>query len=356
MPVQKSVYNTFYSNGEINLVVLDNVGNGYYTNNTSISLIGDGSGANLVPFVNASGEVEDIVIVNGGEGYTYADITIVGSGQNANAFAYLSTGDLDTNQSTVELSALNGGIHAFRVLNSGNSYTSANVSIVGDGSGFLGSVVISNTNTISHITVTNAGIGYTYANVVITGNGSNANVVAIISPQGGHGSNAVKELFSDTLMFYSTINNEKIHNIDVNNDYRQFGIIKDIKQFNNNKSFANVTGTSCYLINANTTVSSLSNQLESDTILTLVDDSTRIFEVVEVSANNRILITNLNNYSLSAGNVLYDSNTDSAYTIESIDYYPSINKFTGDMLFIDNRTTVSYSDQQLVTLRTVIKL
>lgn len=356
MPVQKSVLNPFYSNGEISTVVIDNVGSGYYTNNTSISLIGDGSGANLVPYVNASGEVEDIIIVNGGEGYTYVDITVVGQGSGANAYGFLSTGDLDTVQSTVELSAVDGSIYAFKVNNPGNNYSHANVVVYGDGTDFVGSVVLNNANGVSYITVTTPGSGYTYANVVITGDGSNANVSAILSPYGGHGKNPIKELYADTLMFYSTINNEKIHNIDVNNDYRQFGLIKDLKQYANSKTFANVTGTSCFLINANTTINALSNQLERDTTLTLVNDSTKLFNVVEVSANNRILISNLNNADLVAGNVLYDSNTDSSFSIETIDNYPTINKFSGDLLFIDNRTTVSYSDQQLVTLRTVIKL
>ena len=86
-------------------------------------------------------------------------------------------------------------------------------------------------------------------------------------------------------------------------------------------------------------------------------DTTREFEVVEVvTSNSQVLITNLNNYSLLEDDILNDPDTDSDFTIETIDRFPTINKFTGDMLFIDNRTKVSYSDQQLVTLRTVIKL
>ena len=355
MPVQTSVTNIFYSNGEIDSVVIDSVGSGYFQSNTSISLIGDGVGANLVPFIN-NGELDDVVIVSRGEGYTYLDVNVVGAGSNANAFVNLSVGDLETTQSTVELSAIDGALYAFRVNFPGENYTYANIVVTGDGVGFAGNVVISNSNTISYITVTNPGYGYTYANVLITGDGSNAVVTPIISPLGGHGKNAVKELFSDTLIFYSTINNEKIHDISVNNDYRQFGLIKDIKQFSNTKTFANVLGTSCYLINANTTINSLSNQLEKDTILVLASDTSRVFEVVEVSANNRILLTNLNNFLLTNGSVLYDQNTDSSFRVETIDNYPSINKFSGDLLFIDNRTSVSYSDQQLVTLRTIITL
>ena len=43
-------------------------------------------------------------------------------------------------------------------------------------------------------------------------------------------------------------------------------------------------------------------------------------------------------------------------TISTVNAVPTINKFSGDMIFIDNRTKISYSDQQLISIRTVIKL
>lgn len=452
MPVQTSVFNTFYTNGEIDNVIIDNKGSGYFGNSevtlqvngefagsagnaianivpvfnqagsvidviirdqgnnyisaniavvdlagtgtglyntastanfipvlfntkldrvliadpginyrsdirTTLSLIGDGIGATLVPFVNTAGELEDVVITSRGQGYTFLDIEVEGDGTDANVFAELSTGDLDTNQSSVELSAVSGAIHAFRILNRGNNYTSANIIVTGDGTGFAGNVVLSNTNTISQISVTNPGQGYTYANVQIIGNGSNAIVQAILPPQGGHGKNAIKELFADTLIFFSTINNERIHDVDVSNDYRQFGLIKNIKQFGNERTFANVNGTTCFLVTSNTLTNSLAQLIEPDTVLELFSDRTRKFEVVEtVTSNNRMLLTSLNNYNLLSTDVLYDPITDSSFPLQSVNAQPTINKFSGDLIFIDNRTKVSYSDQQLVTLRTTIKL
>ena len=345
-------------NTQIDRVVINDPGINYSSNlRTRIATVGDGVGVSLLPFINAVGELEDIVITSRGEGFTFLDIDIIGNGTGANARAELSTGDLDTTQSTVELAAIPGALYNFRIVNGGNGYTSANIVVVGDGTGFIGNVELSNANTVSGITIVSPGSDYTFANVTITGNGSGAVVQPIISPQGGHGSNAVKELFADSLVFFSTINNERIHGVDVNNDYRQFGIIKDIKQFANAKTFANVVGTTCYLVTTNTVLNSLTVQIAADTILELNTDSTKKFEVVEVvSANTQLLITNINNYDLSDSDILYDPITDSNFTIQSIDELPDINKFSGDLLFIDNRTQVSYSDQQLVTLRTTIKL
>jgi hypothetical protein len=341
-------------NGQLERVLIEDGGVNYSSNlNTTISLIGDGTGAVLTPFVNAAGQIEDVIIEERGNGYTHLEITFASAtGSGANAFPNLSADDLDTLQTVVELSAVDGGIHAFRIANVGSGYSYANVVVTGDGSGFAGNVVLAN-NTISYITVQSPGVGYTFANVTITGNGGNANVSAIISPTGGHGSDPVKELFADTLMFTSTINNEKNHGVLVQNDYRQFGIIRDIDKFANDQAYANVIGSACYLVTTDTVTG-----LARDDILTItITGAKRSYEVVEiVSTSNQLLLQDKNNYALIVGDVLTDETSNLNYTVTVINKTPDINKFSGDLLFIDNRTAVSYSEQQLVTLRTVLKL
>jgi len=351
-------------NGAIHSVLIEDEGTGYSSNvQTTISAIGDGTGFVATPFVNAAGQIEDIIIEERGVGYTSLDISFASAtGTGANAHANLSIDDLDTLQTIVELSAIRGGIHAFRVSNVGSGYTYANVVVSGDGDGFVGQPVLVN-DTISYITVTSPGSGYSFANVTITGDGSNANVSAIMSLYGGHGSDAIKELYADTLMITSTINNELNQGISVSNDYRQFGILKDIKVYSpdqdymsvasNGRAFANVLGSTCYLV----TLNSVSG-LAADTLLQhTMGNSTLSFEVVEViSASNQILLMYKDTHSIAANDVLLNTTSNTSYTITTINAEPTINKFSGDMLYIDNRTAVSYSNQQLVTLRTVIKL
>ena len=349
MPVKRAVYDQFYDKGAVTAVTIDNAGTGYSNSNTSFTLTGDGANASLTPFVNNAGQLIDVVINNPGEGYTYLNIAVVGSGSNANVSASFSSGDVTSPQSTVELSAVDGSIEAFRIHDGGNSYSHANIVVTGDGSGFEGSVSI-NSNAVSKITVSEAGRGYTFANVQISGDGANANVEAIFSPAGGHGKDAVKELFADTIMLYSTINNEKIHNVTVNNDYRQFGILKNPDQYANNKLFLGITGSPTYLVTLDTTAG-----LQEDSILALSDDSTREFEVVEATSTQAVL-TSVNNYTLVVGDALVDDNTSTTHTITAVNEYPDINKFSGDLLYIDNRTKVSYGDEQLVTLRTIIRV
>lgn len=353
MPVQTSVNSSFYSDGQIDSIVIDSRGSGYTSANTTIIVEGDGLNANLTPVINLSGELEDIIIQNRGNGYTYANITVDGDGTGANASVVLSTNDINSVQSTVELAAVDGAIHALRVDNVGLGYnTSATITVVGDGTGFVGNVIRDN-NTISRIEVSNPGSGYTHATATISSTyGANANITPIISPYNGHGRNAVKELFAEAVMFYSTINNDKINSVTVNNDYRQFGIIKDIENYDSSTKFGNLIGSPCFVVTVND-----KGSLVDDMIIELQSDDTKKFEVVESSyGTNKLLISNLNNYDVVEGTIFSDPSSGETYIVESIDASPTINKFSGDLLFIDNRTAARYNEQQIVTLRTVIKL
>jgi hypothetical protein len=89
----------------------------------------------------------------------------------------------------------------------------------------------------------------------------------------------------------------------------------------------------------------------------LSGDPTKLFEVVEVvSSSNQILVLSKNNYTLTTSSSFYKRSIDTTFTISTVNAVPTINKFSGDMIFIDNRTKISYSDQQLISIRTVIKL
>ena len=162
-------------------------------------------------------------------------------------------------------------------------------------------------------------------------------------------------------MFFSTLSDEKIHDITINNDFRQFGIIKDIKQNGSKRFFGNTTGTPTFLatfdnIDDSSPSSGGTNPISDDIILELKSDPTRKFVVVQTkNTTKQMLLTNLNNHTLVATDILV-SPSGNEFTVSSINSSPDINKFSGEMLFIDNRTAVTFSDEQLVTFRTILRL
>jgi hypothetical protein len=115
------------------------------------------------------------------------------------------------------------------------------VQILGDGSGATARAIVNaSSNTIQSVEIVDRGEGYTYATAAITGNTGFINVSTsstttnsavakvIISPKGGHGSNAAAELGSRyvglSTQFDSTLSGGKV--VD-ENDFRVVGIIKD---------------------------------------------------------------------------------------------------------------------------------
>jgi hypothetical protein len=68
--------------GGIEFIKVENIGSGYKSNNTiSLTIKGDGTGANAYAFVNTtSNTISSVFVDNPGLGYTYADITIADSG------------------------------------------------------------------------------------------------------------------------------------------------------------------------------------------------------------------------------------------------------------------------------------
>ena len=110
------------------------------------------------------------------------------------------------------------------------------VTITGDGSGAEGRAII-NTSTyaVDTIEITARGSGYSFATAVVQGNSgitgnlvaNNANVVPIIGPKGGHGSDVINELYGDTVGVSVDFENSESSQIPAVNDFRTVTILKD---------------------------------------------------------------------------------------------------------------------------------
>jgi len=142
------------------------------------------------------------------------------------AYAYENK---SSSQLDVESNAINGDISFIRVDNGGNKFTNApTIEIRGDGTGAT-AVPIMIGESIDFIQISNAGSGYTYAEIHIFGNGFDAVCTAMISPPGGHGSNASYELGA----YYIEVVSEIIGNEDgfapITGTYRNAGIVKNTK-------------------------------------------------------------------------------------------------------------------------------
>jgi hypothetical protein len=114
--------------------------------------------------------------------------------------------------------------------------------IVRGDSGSVATAYASNTygGQVRKITMISTGASYSTANVVISANvGRGATAKAIISPLGGHGSDATDELFGSNIMLNVRLIDSEANTFPSNNDFRIIGIMRD--PLLNNGQAANTT-------------------------------------------------------------------------------------------------------------------
>jgi hypothetical protein len=300
-----------------------------------------------------NGQVSDVIIQNGGIGYTFASVIVTGDnaefGSNAVAVVSpeLSVGDLNTLQSNVELLATNGSIDFIKVTAGGVGYAVANVTIDGDGVGATATAVITG-GIITGINMVNRGSGYTKATVTITGTGTGATARAIMSPVGGHGKNAVNEFFARSLMFSSTISNERIHNYAVENDYRQVGFLKNPFTYNNLTYYRGQVGTACFKVVGAINV----GNFELDEEIWPSGRSNKKYRIIALDTEGAIL-QSMDNDVPQISDVFRNAQGDT-FIVDGVTL-PELNKFSGELLYIDNRGSFTPTDEQTISIKTVIR-
>lgn len=321
------------------------------------------SDAKLIPVID-DGQLSGIIVEDAGVGYTFADLTVIsdGGGTGAELLANLNIGNIDSLQANNEMLTVSGTIDAIKVISGGYAYANATVLIEGDGANARATADIDPvTGSISKINIINRGSGYTYANVTITGSGHAASARAIISPYGGHGKNAPDELFARTLMFYGNVSTDLNQGLEINNDYRQVGIIKNPRAYNSTSFYNNILGSACFVLATsidpthfpkdssvfvNRTVNVTSGEENTTTTVQ------KMYRVVTSTAT-AVLLQSLDNDVPQVNDTFLNSDLQS-FTVATVGY-PNVDKYSGQMMFIDNKGGFTPSGAETVTLRTVIK-
>jgi hypothetical protein len=242
----------------------------------------------------------------------------------------------------------------------GTGYGAATVSILGDGVGATATAVCSG-GSVTKINIVNPGSGYTWTDVVITGNTGATGAVAraIMSPLGGHGSNAIDELNANSIVFYTSISRDKNQGIEINNDYRKVGLVRNLKQFGSNRRFTGDIGSGCVLITGTFDKS----RLEYDMLMS--KDGYKKYRIVDFT-DTQILVSVFNNFTINIGDTLVTDPTNGgsipspAITAQNIVVTSvserTIDQFSGDFLFFSVREPYSPTQEQIITVRTVLTI
>lgn len=328
--------------------------------------------AQLTPLINSNGEIQGLQITKAGIGYTYALVSVVTTVDKVNTVGFVEAsiilsfgiGDIESRQSTVELTAVNGAIPVIDLVYAGYAYTSVPiVTITGDGTGCTAVATLNSTGSLANILVNSPGINYTKATVTITGGGvadgstNQAIAHAIISPKDGHGKDAVGELYSKTLVLHGNLSKEKNKSFSSTNDYRQICIVKNPKIYGKNSNLRTSLASACVTAIGGISQTGASLIVKDDiltyTDTTVVPNRVYSFRVIEKNAaysstEAAFLLSYLDNFIPPVGSTLVrTSGTPTAFSTTNL-VYPEVNKYSGEMLTIDNRISFSPSTEQIV--------
>lgn len=262
----------------------------------------------------------------------------------------------ETNQNVV-LEAVHGSIYKVDIVSGGTGYTLPTISVVGDGEDANISVTVDGSGTITGVTINDPGQNYNYARLDITGvNTTPASLFAHVGPQGGHGSNIAKELYASSLCIMATLDTSNADLFE-GNDYRQLGLIKNLKKYNNTQDvdigyFTASTGTASFIITvpeADYDEYNADDEIETSNggIYKVV---TKRYDVTTSSYLVYLLYLEGTETFTTSSTLTNNTTTASSLTCTEV-VTPEFDKNTGTIMYVNTLSPISRGDQQVETVK-----
>lgn len=296
-----------------------------------------------------------------------------------------------------------------------NTYN--NIPIKGDGTGATCSVVVGADQKISSITVTNGGSGYTYgtvdlesANVNNSSSDKDAEFTVIIPPQGGHGYNIYRELGATKTLIYSRLENDDVDpDFITGNQFSRVGIIKNPTFYNSSSLLTKQKASAAYALKLTGLTTSTTFSTDSEITQTVGVASTAVGKVLSWNNNTGVIkywqerklfistqrdaydnpispkygykqyeftsspqtggsvtiFGGSNNLAIQT-NFGTSSNPGISTEINNFTYYlgqsfvqgvasPEVQKYSGDILYVDNRPSVTRSSNQKEDIKIILQ-
>ena len=239
-------------------------------------------------------------------------------------------------------------------------YIGPKVAITGDGHGANVRATNASAGVIGSIIVVNGGNNYGNAVATVTPSGSGGTVAPIVGPRGGHGDDAVEELGGFFVMVNSRLEYGESGNFTTNNDFRKIGLLAQPLYANGDVATA-TTADQCVTV----TVQSWNSTAFAEDEVVTGSQSGATGRVVDFKSNTTLRMVDVTTgTSTTAG---YDSIAGSFRTNETITgagggsantngvVGGDFRKFSGDCLYVENRSPVTRADDQIEDVKLIIE-
>ena len=306
-----------------------------------------------------------------------AKSAVAGSGTNG-GFGSTATDD-GSAQWDVENAAVDGAIYHYVVTAAGSGYSNGStgsftvdVAVEGDGSGAVATLTFASgsLSSVAFKDTSSYGSGYKRAsfptlNSSISGlsAGSGATIHPVISPINGHGANPIEELGGNYAIVNSRLEfGEGSGDFPTDNDFRRIGLIKNPVQ----SSDGTISSASSMTATNQLTVADASSISVDDLLTDAASESATTAKVRVVSKTGNVLKTLpvVN----SGGEYVAFANSDEVFRngagTKSTDVtgsgvstsHPEMTRFTGQILYVENRGAVSRAADQIEDIKLIIEM
>ena len=314
-----------------------------------------------------------------------------------------------------ENATTSGQLKIVTVRNRGVGLGTANITytgvpIQGDGDGAEATVVINNDSKVESVTVSNGGKGYTFGTLNLTAGGVPSGTTdpvfdVIIPPPGGHGADVYRELGAYNVLVYARFENDTDNpDFIVGNQFAQVGLVENPTTYNSSTILTSNQVSAVYALKL-TGAGSSSAEFEPDSFVTqtIGTGQTAVGRVVSYDQITGVLkytqdrttagfnsdgSKNTNpiygfdqleftgnppaggsrNIIPTVGNTLTIDNsfTGSSVTINNVTYnlgqdftigisFPESQKYSGNIIYIDNRPSVTRSQSQKEDVKVILQ-
>ena len=308
-----------------------------------------------------------------------AKSAVAGSGTNG-GYGTTATDD-GSAQWDAENGAVDGAIYHYVITAAGSGYsldsgTTVDVAVEGDGSGVVATLTFAS-GALSSVTFKNAssyGTGYKRASFpaitsAISGiaGGTGATIHPVISPINGHGANPIEELGGN----YAIVNSrlefaEGSGDFPTDNDFRRIGLIKNpvqssdsaITQLSSLTSTNQMTVTSATAISIDDVLTNAGTEAVTTAKVRVVSKSgndLKTLPVVNVGGEY-VAFANSNNVHVNAGGSATTTVTSDGVSKAANAAHPEMTRFTGQILYVENRGAVTRAADQIEDIKLIIEM
>lgn len=276
-----------------------------------------------------------------------------------------ATNAIEQLQKDVQDAAIDGQVSRIVITNGGTGYTSApTVSIIGDGDSATARAFVFGGSVVRVLVDSNGsgqirGQGYNEANVVFSGGGgSGAAARAVLAPKGGFGADPRNDLKSTAIMLNGRPTGTEGGELLIDQDFRQVGLLRNVKVLATDSDFTQNAGSALTYLSFNPGATAFTTD---NIIVGSTSGAKAYIDFADSAAGVYIHQTETTGFgTFQAGEALTAQNLSGvtvtgAAVLNSI-VNPTINKYSGDLLYLDNRAAIVRSSGETQDIKIVIQL